>query len=78
MKRFLKSAQLFFAKNYDVIKLGFLIGLLISNLILLNKQSQTLSEVLRVNEQLKSNIEAIDQERKTAKEDSERRDNIII
>ena len=39
----MRNFKLFFKKNYDTIKIGVLIGLLVTNIIMLNKQQSTRS-----------------------------------
>lgn len=51
----------FFSRNYDAIKLGLLVGLLISNIYLLQQQSQTIDKILEISKQVKeSNQTTID------------------
>ncbi len=66
--------QLFFIKHYDAIKLGLLVGLLVSNVVLISRQAQTIEEVLSVGEKIENQIKEDNAARRESREDNKNRD----
>lgn len=78
MNQIYRQSRLFFAKNYDAIKLGVLFGLLIANIMLINNQAQTMRQILNINERLETLVRQDAESRETARAEAEKRDERII
>jgi hypothetical protein len=78
MKKLLFGIRRFFTRNYDAIKIGMLVGLLVTNFIMLDKQSQTIKELLTVGEQLQTQVEADSAAREVAREEADERSSVIL
>jgi MFS superfamily sulfate permease-like transporter len=74
----MKPIKRFFSHNYEAIKMGVLVGLLVSNIFLIFKQADTLSEVLSVSETIQGQIKEDNENRVQSRKESEQRNNLII
>lgn len=74
----MRNFKLFLKKNYDTIKIGVLIGLLATNIIMLNKQQSTISQVVDIGNRLEEQGQEADEYRLEAIKQSEKRDETII
>lgn len=68
----------FFSRHYEAIKLGLLVGLLVTNIFLLSQQANTLREVLSISDTIKQQIKEDNENRVQSRKESEQRNNLII
>lgn len=70
----MNKLKLLIVKHYDSIKLGLLVGVLISQFILITKTSESINQVVRINERIEQQIKDDNEARIQARQDNKARD----
>lgn len=74
----IRAIRNFFSHHFEAIKMGVLVGLLVSNIFLIFEQADTLSEVLSVSETIEGQIKEDNKNRVESRKENEQRNNLII
>lgn len=70
----MKKIKLFIVKHYDSIKLGMLLGILVSQFILITKTSDSINQVVKINERIEQQIKEDNDARIESRKDNAARD----
>lgn len=68
----------FYSRYYESMKLGLLVGLLISQIILLNKVNQSITESLRIGQSIENQVEVDNNARNVSRAEADKRHQTII
>lgn len=74
----IRAIRNFFSRHFEAIKMGVLVGLLVSNIFLIIKQADTLNQVLSVNKTIQRQIKEDNEHQVESRKEDEQRNNLII
>ena len=74
----IRAIRNFFSRHFEAIKMGVLVGLLVSNIFLIIKQADTLNQVLSVNKTIQRQEDNENRIKVESRKENEQRNNLII